>query len=56
MGNLPNQAALYINYRDSGHSTSRQVLIVLVISLAKCVNCHMTTRVLNVILTDGTMP
>ena len=23
-GNLPNQAALYINYRDSGHSTSSQ--------------------------------
>ena len=50
------QAALYINCRDSMHSTSRQVLIVLGISLAKRVNCHMTTRVLNVILTDGTMP
>ena len=37
-GNLPNQAALYINYRDSGHSTSSQVLIVLGISLAKRVN------------------
>ena len=47
---------LYIIYRDSMHSTSRQVLIVLGISLAKRVICNMTTRVLNVILTDGTMP
>ena len=55
-GNSPNQAALYINYRDSTHSTSHQVLIVLGILLAERVICHMTTRVLNVILTDGTMP
>ena len=46
--------ALYINYRDSRDSTSRQVLIVLGISLAKRVNYHMTTRVLDAILTDGT--
>ena len=55
-GNSPNQAALYINYRDSTHSTSRQVLIVLGISLAKHVICHTTTRMLNIILTDDTMP
>ena len=45
-GNSPNQVALYINYRDSTHSTSRQVLIVLGISLAKHVICHMIPRVL----------
>ena len=49
---LTDLAALYINYRDSRHSTSPQVLIVLGISLA---NCHMTTRVLDVFsLMDGT--
>ena len=55
-GDSLNQAALYINYRDFTHSASRQVLIVLGISLAKRVIYHMTTRVLIVILADGTMP
>ena len=45
---------LTIGIPDILQVAMRQVLIVLGISLAKRVICHMTTRVLDVILTDGT--